>query len=77
MKKKAITLNSKLKQRNINKNEYATLAVVSKSKVEFNYSTITRKRSKKAFHYQCFPENLGKRFVKVESLNPRLVLINY
>ena len=43
----------------------------------FNYSTIVRKRSKKAFYYQCFPENLGKRFVRVGSLNPRFVLINY
>ena len=61
---------------------------MSKLKVEFNYSTIAstiqlfnysttvRKRSKKVFHYQYFPENLGKRFVRVGSLNPRFVLIN-
>ena len=59
------------------------IAVVSKFKVEFNYSTIAStiqlcpQRSKKALHYQCFPENLGKRFVRVGSLNPRLVLINH
>ena len=36
-----------------------------------------RKKWKKAFHYQCFPENLYQRFVRMGSLNPRLVLINY
>ena len=54
---------------------------MSKLKVKFNYcfnySTIVRKRSKKAFHYQCFPENLGKWFVRVGSSNLVFMLINY
>ena len=40
---------------------FILLAVVSKLKVEFSYSTIVRKRSKKAVHYQCFPENVGQK----------------
>ena len=51
--------------------------VVSKLKVEFNYSTIVGKRSKKAFHYQCFPENFTKGFSSVGSSNVMLILINY
>ena len=43
----------------------------------FNYSTIVRKSSKKAFHYQCFPENFTKGFSSVGSSNLMLILINY
>ena len=60
---------------------------ISKLKVEFNYSTIAstiqlfnycpQKVKKKAFHYQCFPENLTKGFSSVRSSNLMLILINY
>ena len=50
---------------------------MSKLKVEFNYSTIVRKRSNKAFHYQCFAENLTKGFSSVGSSDLMLILINY
>ena len=57
---------------------------MSKLKVEFNYSTIastiqllSAKGQKKAFHYQCFPENLTKGFSSVVSSNLMLILINY
>ena len=57
---------------------------MSKLKVEFNYSTIastiqllSAKGQKKAFHYQCFPENFTKRFSSVVSSNLMLILINY
>ena len=50
---------------------------MSKLKVEFNYSTIVGKGQKKAFHYQCFPENLTKKFSSVGSSNLMLILINY
>ena len=62
-------------------------AYMSKLKVEFNYSTIAsaiqqfnycpQKVKKKAFHYQCFPENLTKGFSSVGSSNLMLILINY
>ena len=59
------------------------ITYMSKLKVEFNYSTIAStiqllsEKVKKAFHYQCFPENLTKGFSSVRSSNLMLILINY
>ena len=52
-------------------------AVVSKLKVEFNYSTIASTIQLLAFHYQCFPKHFTKEFSSVESSNLMLILINY
>ena len=53
------------------------VSVVSKLKVEFNYSTIASTIQLLAFHYQCFPENFTKWFSSVGSSNLMLILINY
>ena len=51
-------------------------AVVSKLKVEFNYSTIASTIQLLAFHYQCFPKHFTKGFSSVVSSNLMLILIN-
>ena len=53
------------------------LSVVSKLKVEFNYSTIASTIQLLAFHYQCFPKHFTKGFLSVGSSNLMLILINY
>ena len=54
-----------------------TFTVVSKLKVEFNYSTIASTIQLFAFHYHCFPKHFTKGFSSVGSSNLMLILIDY